>query len=292
MQQLEGRVAVVTGGASGIGRALADAFAGAGMRVVLADIEEQALQLAVGELQDAGRDAVGVVTDVSQQDSVDALAQQALDAYGAVHVVCNNAGVLADGDNIVPLGGNAPQHVWEHPLEDWQWTFGVNFWGVVHGLRAFMPMLLEQDEGHVVNTASIAGLTSGPRGAIYGSSKHAVVRVTEALYLQLQERAPQVGVTLLCPGRILTRIGVAERNRPQPLLGDASQPSNEEIARREREWVERPFKRLAPADVAQQLLDAVRERQFYVLTPDVDDTRIRQRMDAILARHNPEPEGR
>ena len=147
MQQLEGRVAVVTGGASGIGRALADAFAGAGMRVVLADIEEQALQLAVGELQDAGRDAVGVVTDVSQQDSVDALAQQALDAYGAVHVVCNNAGVLADGDNIVPLGGNAPQHVWEHPLEDWQWTFGVNFWGVVHGLRAFMPMLLEQDEG-------------------------------------------------------------------------------------------------------------------------------------------------
>ena len=143
-----------------------------------------------------------------------------------------------------------------------------------------------------MNTASIAGLTSGPRGAIYGSSKHAVVRVTEALYLQLQERAPQVGVTLLCPGRILTRIGVAERNRPQPLLGDASQPSNEEIARREREWVERPFKRLAPADVAQQLLDAVRERQFYVLTPDVDDTRIRQRMDAILARHNPEPEGR
>ena len=292
MEQLEGRVAVVTGAASGIGRALAGELAAAGARVVLSDLEEGPLAAAVDELKADGRDALGVVTDVSDPDAVEELSRRTLDAYGAVHVVCNNAGVLADGDNVIPLGGGKAPLAWEHPLEDWHWTFGVNFWGVVHGIRAFVPLLLEEDEAHVVNTASIAGLTSAARGVIYGSTKHAVVRVTEALYLQLQDRAPHVGVSLLCPGRIHTRIGVAQRNRPDAFGGSGEAFRGEELARLEGEWGARTLERLRPADVAKQVVQSIRDRQFYVLTPDVDDARIRRRMEEILERRNPEAGGR
>ncbi len=253
------------------------------MRVVLADIEEQALDLAIAELKNAGRDAVGVVTDVSQPDSVDALAQRALDAYGAVHVVCNNAGVLADGDNIVPLGGGAPAQLWEQPLEDWQWTFGVNFWGVVYGIRAFVPILLEQDEGHVVSTASMAGLVPG--GGIYGVTKHGVVSLSETLFGELALRGGTVGVSVLCPGFVSTNILESERNRPEAPREDPGEvpPQFEMFLKMFEDLVKRG---LPPVEVGRIVVDAIRNRRFYVLTHPWKNM-IEHRMRNILEDRDP-----
>ena len=201
VKALDGRVAVVTGAASGIGRAMAARFLDAGMRVVMADVETTALEKAAGELG-GGPNALAVTTDVTSQDSVDALAERALEAYGAVHVVCNNAGVFAGG------------LCWEAPLDDWRWVLDVNLMGVVHGIRTFVPLLLEQGEGHVVNTASMAGVTATPLTGIYNLSKHAVVSLSETLFLELQGKGGSVGVSVVCPEAVRTGIARAERNRP------------------------------------------------------------------------------
>src|SRR5438132_4651738 len=188
MKEFQGKVAVVTGAASGIGRGLAERCAQEGMKVVLADIEEQALMRACQELKAAGAQVLAVQTDVSKILDMEALAQKTIATYGAVHLLFNNAGV------------GAGTIIWESTLADWEWTLGVNLWGVIHGIRTFVPLMLEQDtEGHIVNTASVAGLTSGPDLGIYKVTKQGVVTLCETLYHELAHRGAKVKVSVLCP---------------------------------------------------------------------------------------------
>jgi NAD(P)-dependent dehydrogenase (short-subunit alcohol dehydrogenase family) len=289
MREFEGKVAVVTGAASGIGKAFSERFAQAGMKVVLADIEQKALDATVQEFKQREFDVLGVRADVSKPDAIDALAKQTIDAYGKVHILCNNAGVAVEGEVSQLLSGRGPR-MWEQPMSDWQWTFEVNFWGVVYGIRVFLPIMLAQDEeGHVVNTASIAGLTSGAALPIYGASKHAVVRISEALHYQLAEQNAKVKVSVLCPGGVNTRIALATRNRPDELWdGTTARPTAEELERREQEWAALTGERgMRPEDVAARVFQAIQDEQFYILTHDQYDGAIRTRMENILGRQNP-----
>jgi len=218
MKAFQGKVAVVTGAASGIGRALAERCAQEGMKVVLADIEGQALLQASGDLAAQGAQTLAVPTDVSQAGEVETLARKAFEAYSAVHLLFNNAGV------------GAGTTAWESTLADWEWVLGVNLWGVIHGLRAFVPRMLAQEtECHVVNTASVAGLLPG-RG-VYGVSKHAVVALSEALSADLGQQRSKIGVSVLCPGYVNTRIlDSSVRHRP-PVTGEGEPgPSGDESA--------------------------------------------------------------
>lgn len=271
MHDLQGKVAVVTGAASGIGYGLAARLANEGMKVVLADVEENALEAAVDQLKTAGRDVLGVVTDVSSAESVDSLAEATIAAHGKVHVLCNNAGVL---------GAAAP--IWETTVADWQWTMGVNFWGVIHGIRTFVPLMLAHGEdAHVVNTASISGLIPG--GGIYGATKHAVVSISETLYHQLKLQKSAVGVSVLCPGYVATRLIDSDRNRPARLREQEREvdPALVEAAR------QRLAGGLQPAAIADSVVDAIRQDRFYVLTHSEYDEMIRTRMENILERRNP-----
>jgi len=201
MKDLQGKVAVITGGASGIGRAVADRAAAEGMKIVLADIEEGPLKAAEDELTSNGVEAVGVVTDVADAASVRTLRDRALDRFGAVHLVHNNAGI--------GLGGP----IWEVSEEDWRWILGVNLWGVIHGVATFTPLLIEQGEGHIVNTASVAGLIATPFLGPYNATKQAVVAISETLFKDLQAVGAPVGVSVLCPGFVRTRNGTDRRGR-------------------------------------------------------------------------------
>ena len=217
MKEFKGKVAVVTGAASGIGRALADRSVQEGMKVVLADVEVEALAKTEAGLKSSGATVLAVPTDVSQARDVAALAQKTLEVFGAVHLLCNNAGVGTEAA------------IWESTLEEWEWVMGVNLWGVIHGVRAFVPHMLAQDtECHIVNTASMAGLISGPGLGAYKVTKHAVVSLSETLYHELAERGARVGVSVLCPGIVNTRIMESARNRPgRPLTTKAPDRASE-----------------------------------------------------------------
>lgn len=277
MQRLEGKVAVVTGAASGIGRALAERFAAEGMKVVLADLEEGALAKAESELRAAGASVAAKRTDVAKADDVEALAQFAVDKFGAVHVVCNNAGVGVGGVS------------WENSVKDWEWVLGVNLWGVIHGVRSFVPRMLAQgDECHVVNTASGAGLHARPWLAMYCASKHAVVALSESLYHELTLTGANVKVSVLCPAVVNTRIGESERNRPDELRDDSAgaEPSPQMQA------MERAFRTLLatglpPEKVAERVVAAIRKERFYVLTHEETRERVRLRTEDILRSRNP-----
>ena len=276
MTEFRGKVAVVTGAASGIGRALAERCAQEGMRVVLADVEPDALELAVAELRRDGYSSVlGVVTDVARPESVEALAREAVSVFGQVHLVCNNAGVL----------GGRPGPIWEATYNDWQWTLGVNVWGVIHGMHTFVPIMLAQDEpGWVVNTASMGGLVPGL--SPYGVSKHAVVAISEALYSQLKVREALVGCSVLCPIYIKTRILEASRNRPPELLDDDLPAS---IAARQSRLGGRIESGQPPSDMADAVFAGLRAGQFWIFPGDEVDPLVRARMEHILARTNPDP---
>jgi NAD(P)-dependent dehydrogenase (short-subunit alcohol dehydrogenase family) len=271
----EGRVAVVTGAASGIGFALSERFAAEGMRVVMADIEAPALAEAADLLAGRGATVLPVPTDVSSEAQVEALRDRALEAFGAVQLLCNNAGV----------GGTAGP-LWELTRQDWDWVMGVNLWGVINGIRAFVPTLLEQDAGHVVNTASAAGLISSVLGP-YSVTKHAVVSLSESLQFQLAQREARVGVSVLCPGWVRTRIHEAGRNRP-PELGGGQDAELDPTQQAAREFVRQLIENgMDPAQVAGHVVDAIRDGRFYVLThPELTDS-IRQRFDAVLAGRAP-----
>jgi len=275
MDDLRGKAAVITGAASGIGFGLAERLAAEGMGVVMADVEGGALSNAAEKLRSTGADVLAVVTDVSKADQVEALAEQAETQFGAVHVVCNNAGVAG--------GGGAP---WETELRDWEWTLGVNLWGVVHGVRTFVPRLIAQGEGHVVNTASLAGLYTGGIGGPYSVSKYGVVALSESLYFSLQLQAPSVGVSVLCPGWVNTRIGESDRNRP----GGSADLSADPMAQKARKGLLRVLEAgMAPAQVADKVVHAIRNNVFYVLPHDDDEWMepVRQRTTDILERQNP-----
>ncbi len=271
MESLSGKVAVVTGGASGIGLGLGRAFVDQGMKVVLGDIEEAALDAAVSGLA-ANDQVTGVVVDVAQAADVDKLRDAALDAYGAVHVICNNAGVSAGG------------RTWETTLENWQWVLGVNLWGVVHGIRTFTPLLLEQGEGHIVNTASMAGLTSPPYMGVYNVTKHAVVTLSETLFAELAMEGGKVGVSVLCPGWVNTRIHEADRNRPEGMAEPAPPLGGPQL----REMVAAMLAAgLDPAVVADRVVEAVKTRRFYILTHPEWKPMITARAQRIVDDENP-----
>ena len=273
MREFKDKVAVVTGGASGIGRAMVDRCAAEGMRVVVADVEKAPLDNAVDELRSQDRDVIGVQTDVSRPDSVDALAQAAVDAYGKVHVLFNNAGVL----------GGRSGAIWESTLNDWQWIFGVNVWGVIHGLRSFVPRMLDHgEEGWIVNTASMGGLVPG--SSPYGVSKHAVVAISEALYSQLKVRDARVGCSVLCPIFVRTNILRATRNRPAELLDDEAEPSGGGGRFGARIENGQP-----PSEIADAAFEGIRNEQFYVWPGDEVDEVVRTRFNHILSRSNPDP---
>ncbi len=271
--ELKGRVAVVTGGASGIGRGMVEAVLDEGMKVVIGDIERDALDKTLSELEGEGREVVGTICDVSSQDSVDTLAKTALDAFGAVHVLCNNAGVA---------GGGGP--TWERSLEDWHWVMGVNLNGVLHGIRCFVPIMLEQDdEGHVVNTASIAGLIAGL--GTYGVSKQACVALSEGLFSDFAQYAPKLGASVLCPGWVNTRIAESERNRPEaPRETPGATAPIDDLARK---FVEKAISSgLDPREVGGMVAEAIKERQFYILTHPWEHM-IEHRMKNILEKRDP-----
>ena len=245
-----GKVAVVTGAASGIGLALAERFAHDGLNVVLADVEDGGLSSAADSIRAVGVEALAVPTDVSDHEAVAALAGAALERFGAVHVVCNNAGVTSDADP------------WFGPLSAWDWVLGVNLWGVIHGIRAFLPILINQGEGHIVNTASIAGLIPG-FGTIYAASKHAVVALSDDLYKSMKIVGLPVGVSVLCPGWVRTAITDADRNWPAR-LGES--PPSGLAADALRPHYERAIgDGMDPAAVADLVAEAVASDRFWIL---------------------------
>jgi len=273
MEDLQGKVAVITGGASGIGRAVAERAVAEGMKIVLGDIEEGALAQAVDDLTAAGAEAVGVVTDVADRGSVEALRDRALDRFGAVHLVHNNAGI--------GLGGP----IWEVTEEDWRWILGVNLWGVIHGVATFTPLLIEQGEGHIVNTASIAGLIVAPFLGPYNATKQAVVAISETLFKDLQTVAAPVGVSVLCPGFVQTRIAESDRNRPDWA------PDRDTMGAAEVQGVVQNLVDggIAPDIVADRVIDAVRTNTFYILTHPELDIAITTRFDDIVQGRAPSP---
>jgi NAD(P)-dependent dehydrogenase (short-subunit alcohol dehydrogenase family) len=252
--QFDGRVAVITGAASGFGRAFAQQGATRGMKLVLADVDAVALAQTVDALRAQGTDAIGVPTDVSDAAQVDALAKAARSAYGGAHLLFNNAGVGTGG------------YVWESSARDWEWVFGVNVMGVANGVRSFTPLMLKQaGRSHIVNTASVAGLLSPPAMGVYNASKHAVVSLTETLYHDLQSVGANVGCSLLCPAFVPTGIAKAERTRPDALRNDAPPTRSQQAADLQLQRAVRSGK-LSADEVAALTFDAVQEGRFYVLT--------------------------
>jgi NAD(P)-dependent dehydrogenase (short-subunit alcohol dehydrogenase family) len=277
MKAFQGKVAVVTGAASGIGRALAERCAQEGMKVVLADIEEPALMQANRELAAQGAETLAVPTDVSQAGDVETLARKAFETYQAVHLLFNNAGV----------GGG--KSAWESTLADWEWVLGVNLWGVIHGIHFFVPRMLEQhSEGHIVNTASMAGLTYGPGQSIYKVSKHGVVSLSETLYYELALRGASLKVSVLCPGFVNTNVLDAQRNRPARLQnapdGKESPPQAEVVRQRIQQAVREG---MPPQQVANIVFGAIREERFYILTHPAWKSAIQIRMEDMLQERNP-----
>jgi Short-chain alcohol dehydrogenase of unknown specificity len=278
MKEFRGKVAVVTGAASGIGRAMAERFAAEGMKVVLADVEKGALVRAETEMKAGGATVLAVPTDVSKAADVEALAGKTIDAFGAVHVLCNNAGVS-------PVMGAS----WELTEADWQWVLGVNLWGVLHGIRVFVPIMLRQDsEGHVVNTASMAGLLSAPWGATYQVAKHGVVTLSESLYRELGAVGSKLKVSVLCPGWVKTQLMDGGRNRPAALR---NQPGPATAAP-QAALMEQAVRQLVatgtePAEIAGGVLNAIRHERFYILPHPEGKEQVRIRMEDIIEERNP-----
>ncbi len=267
----EGKVAVITGAASGLGRAFADRFGQAGCTLVLADVEEPALHRATAELTDAGVEVTAVLTDVSDAASMDALGEAVLEHHGHVDLVFNNAGV------------GIQKRTEAMTTRDWEWVLGVNLWGVIHGLRVFLPHMLARDAGRIINTASSAGHVVVPLLAAYNASKHAVVAISETVRAELGQQGSAVGITAFCPGMARTRITSSARNRPEPLRnpGEAlpeKEAWDERTAAGRQEALEARFGRAkSPAEAAAILHDGLLEGRFYVWTDDIFVEGLRQR---------------
>jgi NAD(P)-dependent dehydrogenase (short-subunit alcohol dehydrogenase family) len=274
MEDLAGKVAVVTGAGSGIGKALAQRFVAEGMRVVLADIDEVRLRHVETQLSEQGGDVLPVLCDTALEESVQALAQKALDHYGAAHVLCNNAGVVGTGDP------------WTGPISVWDWVVGINLYGVIHGVRAFLPIMQEQGEGHIVNTASMAGLLAMPGAVAYNVTKHGVVALSEGLHLELRGTDSPIGVSVLCPGfvhtELMAKMQWADRLGEQP--APTANPVGQFMDQMLREGVEAG---LSPSDVAAEVVDAIRANRFWILTHPDYAPAVTERFRRAVAMENP-----
>lgn len=281
MKDFTGKVAVVTGAASGIGRALAERCAQEGMKVVLADIEEEALASAEEGIKALGVETLAVKTDVSQAEDVKTLAEKTIEAFGGVHLLCNNAGVRAGATS------------WQTTLADWRWVLGVDLWGVIHGLHYFVPIMIEQGgECHIINTASVSGLFTYPYDATYVVSKHGVVALTEALYRELKMEGHDIGVSVLCPGDVRTNLIDSERHRPIHLRNasgddgvDMSNPRVRLAVKLAREAVAGG---MPPEQVADITFAGIQEKRFYILPhTGMYQPLIKARLKGILRQRNP-----
>lgn len=273
MQDFEGKTAVITGAASGIGLALAERAAAARMNVVLADIEEAALERAVKQIEERQVRAIGVPANIMLEESVQSLAERAIAEFGKVHLLCNNAGVAS--------AAGAGKGVWELEDREWDWVMGVNFYGVLYGLRAFIPHMLEHGEdSHIVNTASLAGLLPG--GGTYGVSKHGVLALTEGLQRDLNDRGANIHASVLCPGFVNTNISDAERNRPEGL--EASEDISQTRQLMAAVMDDLLSKGKDPAEIADIVFDAMAANNFYILPHPAWDEFVRDRVEQVIAR--------
>ncbi len=278
MKDFKDKVAVITGAASGIGYGMARRCVQEGMKVVLADVEQGALDRAEKELTALGGTVLPVLMDVSKADQVEALANKTLEAFGGVHLLFNNAGVAADGS------------IWGCSLADWEWVIGVNLWGVLNGIRTFVPIMLAQDtECHVVNTASTAGILPYHPGASYHVTKHAVVALSENLYRSLGEQGAKVKTSVLCPGFVKTRILTSLRNQPAEFKVESSaKPMSPEAEEATWAFLEKnQFRVLSPEQVAETVFNAIKEEKFYILTHPEFNEMVRRRMEDIIQGQNP-----
>lgn len=274
MENLAGKVAVVTGAGSGIGKAMAERFVAEGMKVVLADLDEIRLRSVESQLTEAGGDVWPVACDTALEESVQSLAQRTLERYGTAHVLCNNAGVVGTGDP------------WTGPMSVWEWVVGINLYGVIHGIRAFLPIMQEQGEGHIVNTASMAGLVAMPGAAPYNVTKTGVVALSEGLFIELKGSGSPVGVSVLCPGfvrtELMTQMTWADRLGDKPAA--TSNPTGQFMDQMLREGVEHG---ISPAEVANQVVAAIHAEQFWILTHDDFGQAPVERMQRAVAQQNP-----
>jgi len=272
MKDFAGKVAVITGAGSGFGREFARIAASLKMRLVLADIQNDALEAVAAEL--SGPEVLALRTDVSKQTDMETLAAKTFETFGGVNLLFNNAGVGAGG------------FVWENSVADWEWVLGVNVWSVIHGIRLFVPKMLAQgDECHVVNTASVAGLLSAQTMGVYNVSKHSVVTLSETLYQDLRVAGANIGVTVLCPAFVATGIANSERNRPAELRSGELTES-QKIAQAATNKAVNSGK-ITAADVAAKTFDCIREQKFYCITHPKILGSVALRLEDILAQRNP-----
>lgn len=280
MENFTGKVVVITGGAGGLGREFASVAAELGMKIVLADVQQDALDLARSELEGQGAQVLAMPCDVRKGEQVQALADAAMARFGAVHLVFNNAGVGSGG------------LIWENSEADWEWVLGVNLWGVIHGVRIFTRLMLEcakkdpQFEGHIVNTASMAGLLNAPAMGVYNVSKHAVVSLSETLYHDLQLVGAPIGASVLCPYFVPTGISQSHRNRPDDVRMEAA-PTASQMAAQAMTVKAVESGKVTAAQVAQMTFAAVRDGQFYIYSHPGALGNVAERMDAIVKQRNP-----
>lgn len=275
MKDFSDKTAVITGGASGIGRAMGALFLDKGMNVVLADIEQEALDSTVAALNASGR-CVGVVTDVSKAEDVQHLADSAVAEFGGIHIACNNAGVFAGG------------LMWEESVADFQWQLDVNVWGVIHGIRTFVPIMAAQDsECHIVNTSSMAALTAMPYSGIYHMTKHAVLGLSESLYHELAFHVPNVKVSVLCPEAINTGISASERNRPSAYSRDGDIVESDARTIVSEALTDSVAVGIGPEVMAQRVFDGIVAERFYLLSEEAWRDAANTRLDDIRLARNP-----
>jgi len=276
MKEFSDKVAVITGAASGIGRSLAEKFLREGMKIVLADIELDALTQAEEELKKINPNVLSILTDVSKIEAVKTLAQKTINHFGAVHILCNNAGV--------GFATKSSTTVWENSLSEWKWIFDVNLWGLIHGIHVFIPIMLKQNcQCYVINTASMAGLITPTIGTgIYSITKHAIIALSESLKLELARVGAKINVLALCPGFAFTKLTESDRNRPKDLYHDTTtNPELEQIMKAYQQSIENG---ISPNDVAEILFQALNSEKLYIPTDHHRYLRrgVKNRMESIL----------
>lgn len=276
MMEFKNKVALITGAASGIGAAIAERCAYEGMKVVLADIDKEALINTEKVLKSTGAETLAVVCDVSKESDIKVLSEKAINTFGKINLLFNNAGV-ATGTVL-----------WRNTTADWKWVLGVNLWGLINCTKIFVPIMLNQnDECYIVNTASLAGFTSAPGNGVYSVTKHAIVNFSETLYYELKLAKAKIDVSVICPGFVNTQLADAERNRPVELKNtDRSIKTN--MQQMAEEMFHKEIKKgMAPELIVEKVFDAIQQKKFYIITHKESKTLIKQRMEDILNENNP-----